>query len=173
MRPYGDNLDKMNRVYNLCFAMRVSQRGEYALRAVLALGLRYGRGVVAIQKIADNQRIPKRFLEQILNDLKDAGVVQSRRGILGGYRLARPPHAITLAEVIRHIDGPLAPIGCVSENFYEPCTCPDEARCGIRSIMQEVRTTIVSVLEGVSVAHLCERARKLQATPATAPDYMI
>lgn len=153
--------------------VRVSQRGEYALRAVLALGLRYGPGVVATHKIAEEQRIPKRFLEQILNDLKDAGVVESRRGVLGGYRLARPPQGISLAEIVRHIDGPLAPIRCASENFYEPCTCPDEARCGIRSVMQEVRAAIVKVLESVTVAQLCERARKLGFGPATTLDYMI
>lgn len=154
--------------------MRLSVRGEYALRAMLALGLREGEPVVRIQAIADEQRIPKRFLEQILNDLKDAGVVTSRRGVQGGYRLARPPGEISLAEIIRHIDGPLAPVSCVSEKFYERCTCPDEARCGLRSVMREVRDAVSDMLEGVTLAELCRRTRVLaQVREVPGPDYMI
>lgn len=154
--------------------MRLSVRGEYALRAMLALGLREGEPVVRIQAIADEQRIPKRFLEQILNDLKDAGVVTSRRGVQGGYRLARSPGKISLAEIIRHIDGPLAPVSCVSERFYERCTCPDEARCGLRSIMREVRDAVSDMLEGVTLAELCRRTRVLsQVREVPGPDYMI
>lgn len=154
--------------------MRLSVRGEYALRAMLALGLHEGDSVVRIQAIADGQRIPKRFLEQILNDLKDAGVVVSRRGIQGGYRLARPPEKISLAEIIRHIDGPLAPVSCVSEKFYEPCTCPDESRCGIRSVMREVRDAVSDMLEGVTLAELCRRTRALAAVrEVPGADYMI
>src|SRR5271169_1233794 len=135
--------------------MKLSLRGEYALRALLVLGLNYGREVVRIQAISDQQNIPKRFLEQILNDLKSAGMVESRRGVAGGYRLSKAPEKISLAAVIRHIDGPLAPVNCVSEKFYSRCSCPDEAKCGIRSVMKEVRDAIVKILEGVSVAELC------------------
>ena len=78
--------------------MKLSLRGEYALRALLVLGLKYEQGVVRIQSISEEQNIPKRFLEQILNDLKSAGLVQSRRGVAGGYRLARAPEQISLAE---------------------------------------------------------------------------
>lgn len=145
------------------------------MRAMLALGLHHeGGDLLRIRAIADEQRIPKRFLEQILNDLKDAGVVESRRGVQGGYRLGRPPEKINLAEVIRHIDGPLAPVSCVSEKFYEPCSCPDEARCGIRSVMREVRDGVVRMLENVSLADLVARTRRLQAAPLdAAEDYMI
>lgn len=154
--------------------MRLSVRGEYALRAMLALGLHAEKAVVRIQAIADEQRIPKRFLEQILNDLKDAGVVTSRRGVQGGYRLARPAERISLAEIIRHIDGPLAPVSCVSERFYERCSCPDEARCGIRSVMREVRDAVAGLLEQVSLADLCARERRLQGTAdGLSPEYMI
>src|SRR5215470_12118543 len=118
--------------------MKLSLRGEYALRALLVLGLNYDRPLVGIAEIARQQNIPKRFLEQILNDLKSAGAVQSRRGVAGGYRLARRPEQITLAGVVRHLEGALAPVSCVSENFYEKCSCPDEARCAIRSVMKEV-----------------------------------
>src|SRR5579862_9179085 len=106
--------------------MKLSVRGEYALRALLVLGLNYDGSVVRIQAISSQQNIPKRFLEQILNDLKSAGIVQSRRGVSGGYRLAKKPEEITLAAVVRHIEGALAPVSCVSERFYEKCSCPDE-----------------------------------------------
>src|SRR5436190_3522533 len=125
--------------------MKLSVRGEYALRALTVLGLDASKqnSVIRIQEISQRQNIPKRFLEQILNDLKSAGIVESRRGVAGGYRLGRPPERITLAEVIRFIEGPLAPVNCVSERFYEKCSCPDEQRCGIRSVMKEVRDAIV------------------------------
>src|SRR6266478_4622953 len=87
--------------------MKLSLRGEYALRALLVLGLEYDQPVVRIQTISEQQNIPKRFLEQILNELKSAGVVQSKRGVSGGYRLARRPEEITLAAIIRHLEGGL------------------------------------------------------------------
>jgi Rrf2 family protein len=124
--------------------MKLSVRGEYALRALIVLGLNYEQPVVRIQTISKLQNIPQRFLEQILNDLKSAGIVESRRGVAGGFRLKRPPEEVTLAEVIRHIEGPLAPVSCVSERFYAKCTCPDESKCGIRSVMKEVRDAIAS-----------------------------
>jgi len=153
--------------------MKLSLRGEYALRALVVLGLSYGEGVVKIQTISDQQNIPKRFLEQILNDLKLAGVLESKRGIAGGYRLSKPPEQISLALVIRHIEGPLAPVSCVSEKFYARCTCPDEARCGIRSVMKDVREAIVQVLDGVTVAELCNRVKLLQGDLANPSDYVI
>src|ERR1035437_6225587 len=153
--------------------MRLSLRGEYALRALLVLGLRYDEPQVRIQAISDQQNIPKRFLEQILNDLKSAGFVQSRRGFAGGYRLAKPPEAITLAAVVRHIEGALAPVSCVSEQFYEKCSCPDESRCAIRSAMKEVRDAIVRVADRITIAELCRRARDLQQSPLDPLDYVI
>src|ERR1043165_6921618 len=155
--------------------MKLTGRGEYALRAMIVLGLDYleDDSVVRIQAISEQQNIPKRFLEQILNDLKSAGIVESKRGIAGGYRLRRAPARITLAEVIRHIEGPLAPVSCVSERFYEPCSCPNEEKCGIRSIMKEVRDAIVKVLETVTVAQLCERVRELQGVHEDPLEYII
>src|ERR1043166_7351483 len=153
--------------------MKLSLRGEYALRALLVLGLNYEEPVVRIKTISEQQNIPKRFLEQILNDLKSAGLVQSRRGVAGGYRLARRPEEITMAEVVRHVEGALAPVSCVSERFYEKCSCPDEARCAIRSVMKEIRDAIVRIAERVTLADLCERARKLQQEPLAALDFVI
>src|SRR6266446_4480162 len=153
--------------------MKLSVRGEYALRALLVLGLNYPRPVVRIQTISDQQNIPKRFLEQILNDLKSAGIVQSKRGMAGGYRLARRPEEISLASVVRHIEGALAPVSCVSERFYEKCSCPDESRCAIRSVMKEVRDAVVKIAEQVTIADICERSRKLQQQPLNPLDFVI
>jgi Rrf2 family transcriptional regulator, cysteine metabolism repressor len=153
--------------------MKLSVRGEYGLRALLVLGLNYDQPVVRIQTISEQQNIPKRFLEQILNDLKSAGLVESKRGVSGGYRLARRPDEITLAAVIRHLEGALAPVSCVSERFYEKCSCPDETRCAIRSVMKEVRDAVVKVAERVTIAELCERWRNLQHEPVNPFDFTI
>jgi Rrf2 family protein len=153
--------------------MKLSLRGEYALRAMLVLGLKYDLDVVRIQTIAEEQNIPKRFLEQILNDLKSAGIVKSKRGVAGGYRLNRRPEEITLAAIVRHIEGTLAPVGCVSERFYRKCSCPDEARCAIRSVMKEIRDAVVSIAERVTIAELCGRWHKLQRARHDSVDFVI
>src|ERR1041385_3682006 len=153
--------------------MKLSVRGEYALRALLVLGLHYDEPLVRIQAISDEQNIPKRFLEQILNDLKSAGMVRSKRGIAGGYRLARKPEEITIASVVRHIEGALAPVSCVSDRFYEKCSCPDESRCAIRSVMKEVRDAVVKIVERVTVAELVARWRNLQHEPINPFDFAI
>jgi Rrf2 family protein len=140
---------------------------------MLVLGLNYEQPVVRIQTVSDQQNIPKRFLEQILNDLKSGGFVQSRRGAAGGYRLARRPEQITVASIVRHVEGALAPVSCVSEKFYERCSCPDESRCAIRSVMKDVREAIVSIVERVTVAELCLRAKRLQEEPLSALDFVI
>ena len=153
--------------------MKLSLKGEYALRAMLVLGLHYGQPVVSIQTISNQQNIPKRFLEQILNDLKSAGLLESRRGVSGGYRLARSPQHISLASIIRHLEGALAPVSCVSEKFYERCSCPDESRCAIRSVMKEVREAVVRIVERVTVADLCERWHKFQMVSVPPLDFVI
>ncbi len=153
--------------------MKLSVRGQYALRAMLVLGLHYGSPVVSIQTIASDQNIPKRFLEQILNELRAAGLVLSKRGVTGGYRLARAPEEISLAAIVRHMEGALAPVGCVSDRFYAKCSCPDEARCPIRSAMKEIREAVLKIAERVTVAELCTRWHKLRQTPASAMDFVI
>jgi len=153
--------------------MKLSLRGEYALRALLVLGLNYDDQVVSISAISAEQNIPKRFLEQILNELKKAGLVQSRRGVSGGYRLAKRPDQIPLSTIVRHLEGALAPISCVSERFYEKCSCPDESRCAIRSVMKEIRDAVVKIAERVTVADLCERSRQLQGQVFAPFDFVI
>ena len=154
--------------------MKLSLRGEYALRALQVLGENYKPGkVVQIQAISQQQNIPRRFLQQILNDLKSVGFVESRRGLAGGYRLGRPPENISLAQVIRHVEGALAPVGCVSQHFYRKCSCPDERQCAIRSVMKEVRDSIVTILEKVTLAELCQRGGQLRIEPLKSIDYVI
>jgi len=153
--------------------MKLSVRGEYALRALGVLGAHYGGEVVRIQAISEEQRIPKRFLEQILNDLKTGGIVESRRGVAGGYRLALPPDRIPLARVIRHLEGALAPVSCVSERFYAKCSCPDESVCPVRSVMKEVRDAIATILETTTVADLVSRARSLRGLRNPPLDFAI
>jgi len=153
--------------------VKLSLKGEYALRALLVLGLHYNDRVVSIGTISTEQNIPKRFLEQILTDLKSAGLVESKRGISGGYRLAKSPNEIPLSSVVRHIEGALAPISCVSERFYEKCSCPDESRCAIRSVMKEIRDAVVKIAERVTIADMCERARSLNTRQVVPFDFEI
>ena len=153
--------------------LRLTVRGEYALRALTHLGLRYSAGVIQIPAISAAENIPKRFLEQILNQLRNGGFVESRRGVSGGYRLAKLPQEISLAAIIRHTEGALAPIGCVSENFYEKCNCPDELRCALRSVMREVRDSITQKLEATTLADLVVRAKKLAVIKDIETDFII
>jgi len=138
--------------------MRLTKRGEYALRALIHLGIAQesGRPMVQIAEIATKENIPIKFLESILVLLKDAGYLESKRGKEGGYFLARPQQEIMIGDVVRKLDGPLAPIPCVSQNFYERCTCPDETHCGLRMLMLDVRNAIASILDKYSLAQTVE-----------------
>ena len=145
--------------------MRLTKRGEYALRALIHLGIaqELGRPMVQISAIAEKENIPVKFLESILVLLKEAGYLESKRGKEGGYFLAQPQHTISIGDVVRKIDGPLAPIPCVSQNFYERCTCPDEAHCGLRMLMLDVRNAIASILDRYTLAQTVEvTLRKLR-----------
>ena len=137
--------------------MRLSTKGEYASRAMLELSLRYGDGPLHVREISEAQRIPRRFLEQILLLLKRAGYLKSRKGHRGGFVLARPPASITVAEVIRVMDGPLAPIDCVSVTAHE--VCPRENFCGLRWLWKECRDVLAGILERTTFRDLAERTR--------------
>jgi Rrf2 family protein len=151
--------------------MKLSLRGEYALRALVALGESYDRDVVSMQRVSGQQEIPKRFLEQVFNDLRAGGFVESKRGIAGGYRLARPMEEITLAEVIRHIDGTLRTTSAAARK-PRLNTQAGGAQLAIRGVMRDVRDAVVQVLSKVTIADLFERAQMLQ-TGAGASDYAI
>ena len=150
--------------------MKLSLRGDYALRALIVLAEHYGRGIVRIQTISERQNIPKRFLEQILNDVKSGGFVESRRGIAGGYQLARPPEQISLSDLIRYVEGSL--VALPPENDAKVAAGADEVQQAIHSVMKEVREAILKVLGGVTLADLCQRAHEIRNTHA-APDYSI
>lgn len=129
--------------------MHLTKKGEYALRTLIRLGLarRLGRDVVSVSELADGENLPFKFIENILQELRQAGYVESRRGKDGGCRLAKPMKEVTIGELIRLIDGRLAPIGCASETDYERCTCPDEQHCGLRMLMIDVRNAIARILD--------------------------
>jgi len=138
--------------------MRLTKRGEYALRALIDLGIAQsvGRPMIQIGELAQRENIPIKFLEQILVTLKEAGYLESRRGKRGGYLLGKPMQEITIGEVVRLLDGPLAPIPCVSQNFYSRCSCPDETHCGLRMLMLDVRNAIADILDRYTLAQTVE-----------------
>jgi Rrf2 family protein len=132
--------------------MRLSRKSEYACLALIGLAEQYGGGAVKTHDLARRKAIPKGFLTQILLRLKNAGYVKSMRGAAGGYRLARPPEKITLAEVIRLMDGALAPVESVSKLFYDPS--PVERSEKLTALFREVRDYVAKKLEGVTFADL-------------------
>ena len=145
--------------------MKLSKKGEYAIRSMINLGIarEVGRSLVQVAELAESEQLPIKFLEQIMQALKEAGYVQSVRGKFGGYRLAKAAKEIPIGAIVRLIDGPLAPIGCVSQTAYEPCTCPDEAHCGLRMLMLDVRNAIANILDRYSLADVVEvTLRKLR-----------
>src|SRR5438067_8477937 len=121
--------------------MKLSKRGEYALRALIDLGIASELGWPMLQasELATKEKLPIKFLEQIFTQLKAAGFVKSRRGKFGGYSLARPMSGIKFRAVVRLIDGPLAPIRGVSQTSYAGCSCPDEIHCRLRLLMLDAR----------------------------------
>jgi len=143
--------------------MRLSTKGEYASRAMLELSRRHGEGLVPILAISRAQNIPQGFLEQILLLLKRAGYLKSRKGPGGGYCLAKAPGEINVAEVIRALEGPLAPIDCVSVIAHEPC--PMEATCGLRWLWKEVRDAVAEILEKTTFEDLVRRSKPRAGKP--------
>lgn len=153
--------------------MKLSVRGEYAIRAITVLGEFHGPEVLRIQFISDRQNIPKRFLEQILNDLKAAGLVESRRGVSGGYRLAMHPEKISLSRIIQHLEGTMTPAGCGEAGLGRRCSCPDPRLCPLPSVLKEVRNATASILEKTTVADLVARGVALRGRGSSEPDYVI
>jgi Rrf2 family protein len=151
--------------------MRLSKRGEYGLRAMIDIASSQrsqssNNGIIQIKEIAEREKIPAKFLEQILLTLKNAGLLHSKMGIGGGYYLARPATEISLGHIVRVLDGPLAPVRCVSQMAYEPCGCPDEATCGLRLVMLDVRNAITDILDRTTLADVLGRvdqARQLHS----------
>ncbi|HEY9528062.1 MAG TPA: Rrf2 family transcriptional regulator [Anaerolineales bacterium] len=141
--------------------MRLSKRGEYGLRAMITLAESTSQGdppvMMQIKEISQREQIPSKFLEQILLTLKNAGLLHSKMGVGGGYYLARSAGEITLGQIFRVLDGPVAPIKCVSQMAYESCGCPDEETCGLRLVMSDVRNAIADILDNTSLADVTQR----------------
>ena len=139
----------------------LSQKAKYGLKALIYLTRHPGDGDVRIAEIAEAESIPRKFLDAILLELKKSGILASRIGRAGGYRLALPPNEIGIGEVIRVLDGPLAPIACASRTAYKPCPdCKDVEACLVRKAMLEARDAMASVLDSLSLAALCGEARE-------------
>ena len=152
----------------------LSRKARYALRALYALAADEGRGPVLIADLAERERIPRKFLEAILLELKNAGVLRSKKGKGGGYVLAKSPDQIVLGEVIRIIDGPLAPIPCVSERAYARCEeCADEATCGTRIVMKQVRDAIAKILDNTTLASALEQSARARRQSLSQVAYAI
>jgi Rrf2 family protein len=136
----------------------ISKKTKYGLKALLYLARHYEQGPVLIADLARDERIPKKFLEAILLSLKNNGMLHSKKGKGGGYYLGRHPRSITFGQAIRVMEGPLAPVPCVSETSYATCTeCDNEMTCGIRLVMKDVRDAIATILDGTSLADALER----------------
>ena len=133
----------------------LTQKAKYALRALAVLADADPRIPLPIHEIADRARAPQKFLEAILLEMRRHGVLASTRGKAGGYVLARPPGEVRVGEVIRMVDGPLAPIPCASLTAYRPCAdCPDPGTCSIRIGMRRVRDATAAVLDNTTIANL-------------------
>ena len=142
----------------------ISKRTQYGLKAVLALGSRYGEGPVLIATLARQETIPIKFLEVILQELKGTGILISKKGPRGGYQLSRPPSTITVGSLIRMMEGPLAPLPCASETAFRPCPeCPDVESCGTRIIMRQVRDAMANVLDRTTLADLISQVASARA----------
>src|SRR5262245_44181338 len=146
----------------------LSKKAKYGIRALLYLAERRCRGPVLIKDIAQAERIPRKFLEAILVDLKSGGLLRSRAGRSGGYELLRLPKEVNLGQVIRLMDGPLAPTSCVSQMAYAPCEdCPDERTCVIRLVMKEVRDATARILEQTTLEQMMAQKDRFRNADAS------
>jgi Rrf2 family cysteine metabolism transcriptional repressor len=133
--------------------MKISNKSEYAVRALAYLAKNYNNGVLQLNNIAENEDIPFKFLEQILYTLKSAGYVESKRGIKGGYTLSKRPEEITVGDIVRTIEGPIAPYYCTEGRLPN---CPSETSCKIKDLWCELKESIDKVLDGKTLADLIE-----------------
>ena len=153
----------------------LTHKSKYALKALVVLAQEYGRGPVLIAEVSQRERIPRKFLELILLELRKEGILGSKKGKGGGYFLARAPHLIHVGDIIRALDGPLAMTPCVSETGYRRCEeCLEERTCCVRLVMKEVRDATAKILDSTSLADVLKRvecARAKEASPDYASEY--
>jgi Rrf2 family protein len=139
----------------------LTKKGKYGLKAMVHLAQAEPGRPVPVLDISEKQRIPKKFLDSILCELRNAGFVQSRMGKGGGYSLARPACDITVGELVRAIDGPLAPVPCASKTRYRRCDdCSDENTCAVRRIMQRAQEALSNVLDNCSLQEMRDRVNR-------------
>ena len=137
--------------------MKITYKGDYALKTILDLAGHFGSGPVVINDLSKRLDIPTKFLEQILLDLKRAGFVESRRGKIGGYSLAKEPAKITLGEVIRFVEGPIGPIACVDKKYSG---CHDVTSCVFRNIWTQVSSSTSKIIDHITFEDLLKRSKK-------------
>lgn len=153
--------------------MHLSKKAEYALRATIHLGIaaEVGRTTISGADLAEANKLPLKFIERILQELREAGIVETHRGKFGGYSLAKPSSEIGIGQLVRIVDGRLAPICCASENAYQSCTCPDEDHCGLRMVMIDVRNAIANILDRYTVAQVVEVTLRKMRRDGIAPPF--
>ena len=137
--------------------MKISTKGDYATRALQDLALHYDQGPIPIEKVASRQGLPVRYLEQLLLTLKRAGFLLSKRGVNGGYSLAKPPAQITLGEILRTVDGPIEPIYCVGDLPRQECA--HETECVLRGVWADVSQAVSAIVDHTTLQDLCDRMR--------------
>ncbi|WP_349294739.1 Rrf2 family transcriptional regulator (plasmid) [Thioclava sp. 'Guangxiensis'] len=143
----------------------ITQKTKYALKSLMVMADEKAGDAKAlrIEEIAERSGAPKRFLEHILLDLKRAGLIGSKRGRHGGYELIKQPATVSLAEILRLIDGPMAPLPCLSRNAYQPCEdCPDEKACRVRAVFGALYASYVLMVESLTIADLMADQSKLE-----------
>jgi Rrf2 family protein len=148
----------------------LSKKAKYGMKALLLLARESHRGPILIGELAEREGIPRKFLEAILLNLKHRGLVQSKKGHGGGYFLGRAADEISLGEIVRQLDGPLAAIPCVSQTAYQRCAdCVTEHDCALRLAMKEVRDATAKILDGTSLLTANQRAARASHAVAAAP----
>ena len=139
----------------------ISKKTRYGLQGLFYLAREFNRGPVLISDLAKKEAIPQKFLEAILLDLKNHGILKSKKGKGGGYALAKSPEEITLGQVMRLLEGPLAPVPCVSQTAYRKCDeCRDEESCCLRIMMKDVRDAMANVLDKMTLADVISRGKE-------------
>jgi len=139
------------------------KKTKYDIKALIVLGRNYGKEPMQILRNAEEERIPKKFLEQILLEMRNAGILYSKKGAGGGYSLNKAPEDIRLSQVMRLIDGPIALLPCVSLNFYRGCDeCKSEEICGIRDTFIDVRNAMLQILNDTSIADIINKEKRLE-----------
>ena len=141
--------------------MKISKRGEYALKCLMALSFNYGKGILQLNEISRREEIPYKFLEQIMIVLKQGKIVRSQKGKHGGYELSRPPEEISLGELIRLIDGPLAPMG--DERELKRLVKEEERHAGLYAVLLDVRNACAEILDQQTLASICEKTLEMRS----------